>query len=387
MPALSLQGIAVLNDGKTFFDYRPGMKLSEVMNVFMPAYKGGENKMIMASHVERMKKSDCYVSSGKMSCITCHNPHVSVKFTPQEQYTNACKSCHGSNEKEQCSEPLANRMVQNNNCVTCHMPKNGSIDIPHVAVTDHYIRKRPTVSKQEKDEISAFLGLECYNNDNVDPITRARGFMEFYERYNPNDGLIDSALYYLGKETDREEQEKQNRDFIRAWFILKDFAKVTGYAAKLNPEEINDAWAAYRVGESYYQLGQADKAVIWYSRAVTIWPYALDFQNKYGNCLLEVNNVADAFRTFKFILEQNPKYASAHTNLGFLYMQDGNNTMAYDHLTKALNYDPDSRQAMVNMAVWYHANNRDADAKKLLERLVKKYPNDEQAKAMLLDLM
>ena len=156
---------------------------------------------------------------------------------------------------------------------------------------------------------------------------------------------------------------------------------------KLNPEQINDAWAAYRVGESYYQLGQADKAVIWYSRAVAIWPYALDFQNKYGNCLLEVNNVADAFRTFKFILEQNPKYASAHTNLGFLYMQDGNNTMAYDHLTKALNYDPDSRQAMVNMAVWYHANNRDADAKKLLERLVKKYPNDEQAKAMLLDLM
>lgn len=382
-----LQGISVLNDGKTFFDYRPGMKLSEVMNVFMPAYKGGENKMIMASHVERMKKSDCYVSSGKMSCITCHNPHVSVKFTPQEQYTNACKSCHGNNEKEQCSEPLANRMVQNNNCVTCHMPKNGSIDIPHVAVTDHYIRKRPTVSKQEKDEISAFLGLECYNNDNVDPITRARGFMEFYERYNPNDGLIDSALYYLGKETDREEKEKQNRDYIRAWFILKDFGKVTGYAAKLNPEEINDAWAAYRVGESYYQMGQAEKAVIWYSRAVTIWPYALDFQNKYGNCLLEVNNVADAFRTFKFILEQNPKYASAHTNLGFLYMQDGNNTMAYDHLTKALKYDPDSRQAMVNMAVWYHANKRDVEAKKLLERLVKKHPEDEQAKAMLLDLM
>ena len=81
------------------------MKLSEVMNVFMPAYKGGENKMIMASHVERMKKSDCYVSSGKMSCITCHNPHVSVKFTPQEQYTSACKGCHGNNEKEQCSEP------------------------------------------------------------------------------------------------------------------------------------------------------------------------------------------------------------------------------------------------------------------------------------------
>ena len=30
-----LQGIAVLNDGKSFFDFHPGMKLSEVMNVFI----------------------------------------------------------------------------------------------------------------------------------------------------------------------------------------------------------------------------------------------------------------------------------------------------------------------------------------------------------------
>ncbi|MCD6063116.1 MAG: hypothetical protein K0R82_1027, partial [Flavipsychrobacter sp.] len=56
-----LQGIAVLNDGKNFFDFRPGMHLSEVMNVFMPQYEGAQDKMIMASHVERMKKSACYV--------------------------------------------------------------------------------------------------------------------------------------------------------------------------------------------------------------------------------------------------------------------------------------------------------------------------------------
>ncbi|KAK6024862.1 hypothetical protein OSTOST_09260 [Ostertagia ostertagi] len=70
-----LQGVSVLNDGKTFFDFRPGMKLSEVENVFMPQYEGADDKMIMASHVERMKKSNCYVTSGKMSCITCHDPH------------------------------------------------------------------------------------------------------------------------------------------------------------------------------------------------------------------------------------------------------------------------------------------------------------------------
>lgn len=382
-----LQGIAVLNDGKTFFDFRPGMKLSEVMNVFMPAYQGGEDKMIMASHVERMKKSDCYVSSGKMSCITCHKPHVSVKFTPQEQYTNACKSCHGNNEKEQCSEPIEARMSKNNNCISCHMPKNGSIDIPHVAVTDHYIRKRPTVPAKEQEKITAFLGIECYNNDNVDAITKARGFMEFYERYNPNKGLIDSALFYLGKDAEKEKTEKQNRDYIRAYFLLNDYNKVISYVNDMKHGALHDAWTAYRIGESYYKTSNAEKAVHWYRRATEIWPYALDFQNKYGNCLQALENRSEARRVYAYVIAENPMNASAHTNLGFYYLLEANNAMAYDHLVKALQYEPDNRQAMVNMAVWYHANKRDKEAKIILQRLLKKYPADEQAKAMLLDIL
>jgi len=378
-----LQGIAVLNDGKTFFDFRPGMKLSEVMNVFMPSYEGGQDKMIMASHVERMKKSDCYVSSGKMSCITCHNPHVSVKFTPEEQYINACNNCHGQDDG--CTESMEARMVQNNNCITCHMPKNGSIDIPHVAVTDHYIRRRPVAAK-EQSEITAFLGLECYNNDNVDGITRARGFMEFYERYNPNKGLIDSALKYLDGEQNTEEKEKQNRDYIRAYFMLNDFNKVISYAGKLKPEEMKDAWAAYRIGEAYYQTGKPEKAIDWYRRSVEIWPHALDFQNKYGTCLLALQNTAEAKSTFQFILDENPHYATAHTNLGYIYLQEGNNAMAYDHMRKAVAYEPDNKQALINMAVWYHLNGKDDKAKKTLQHLLKKHPDNEQAKAMLLDL-
>lgn len=378
-----LQGIAVLNDGKTFFDYRPGMKLSEVMNVFMPSYQGGEDKMIMASHVERMKKSNCYINSGKMSCITCHNPHVSVKFTPQEQYINACNNCHG--KQDECTETMERRMVQNNNCITCHMPKNGSIDIPHVAVTDHYIRKRP-LDKKQQAEISAFLGLDCYNNNNVDAITKARGFMEFYERYNPNKGLIDSALTYLNKEQVREAGEKHNRDYIRAYFILQDYNKVIAYAQKLQPEQLSDAWACYRIGEAYYQTGVADKALPWYLRATSILPYALDFQNKLGACYLELNNTVDAKKTYRYILSENPQYASAHTSLGFMYMQEGNNAMAYDHLTKAILYEPDNRQALINIAVWYHFNERDNDARKTLLHLLEKYPDNEQAKAMLSDI-
>jgi predicted Zn-dependent protease len=60
--------------------------------------------------------------------------------------------------------------------------------------------------------------------------------------------------------------------------------------------------------------------------------------------------------------------------------------MAYDYLLKAKNLDPDNEQALINLAVWYHTNKADTEAKKILQRLLKKHPENAQAKAMLLDL-
>jgi hypothetical protein len=378
-----LQGISVLNDGKSFFDFHPGMKLSEVMNVFMPQYEGAQDKMIMASHVERMKKSNCYVSSGKMSCITCHNPHVSVKVTPRTQYINACNSCHGA--KDGCTEDSKVREAKGNDCVTCHMPRNGSIDIPHVAVTDHYIRKRP-IDDAAKSKITAFLGLQSFNNDNPDAITKARAYMEFYERYNSNKGLLDSALYYLDKQKDIEANQKQNRDYIRAYFLLNDYKRITGYAAALKPDATKDAWTCYRIGEAYMQMQDATSAISWYKQAVAIWPYSLDFQSKYGNCLLALHKVDEATKAYQYILSQNPDYVSANTNLGFIYMQQGNSVLAYNYLMKAISLNPDHEQTLINLAVWHHNKGNNNNAKKSLQHLLDKHPNNEQAKAMLAEL-
>lgn len=380
-----LQGVAVLNDGKTFFDFRPGMHLSEVMNVFMPQYEGAEDKMIMASHVERMKKSNCYVSSGKMSCITCHNPHVSVKFTVREQYLNACKSCHGGAQQVHCNEDGKLRLAKNDDCVTCHMPKNGSIDIPHVAVTDHYIRRKPE-DNNEQSRISAFLGLRCFNNDTVDAIITARAYMEFFEKFNPNKGLLDSALHYLNKQRQKEQDEKQNRDFVRLYFLWDDFNKVAGYAASLKPGNINDAWAAYRMAEAHTQLQQLPQALAWYRRATELMPYSLDFQTKYATSLWMNNQPDEAEKVFRYVLSENPFYINANINLGYLYMQQGNTTLAYSLMQKAKDLAPDDEQNLINLAIWFHNNQQNDLAREMLTQLIKKHPDHEQAKAMLTDL-
>jgi len=150
-----IQGNAVLNEGKSFYDFKPGMTLSSVMNVFMPVYSGRESEHIMASHVERMKMSKCFTVSAQraesnpvdklrpyknaMTCVTCHNPHVSVKQTGSAHFNLACNNCHTSGKDKLCSEEKEILSLNQNNCVKCHMPSSGTTDIPHVSVHDHRI--------------------------------------------------------------------------------------------------------------------------------------------------------------------------------------------------------------------------------------------------------
>src|SRR5690606_6786916 len=184
-------------------------------------------------HVERMKKSQCFIVSQKMSCITCHNPHVSVKQTALSSFNQSCNNCHNKASAGLCTETLQNRARQEDNCVGCHMPKNGSIDIPHVAVTDHFIRKNPA-NDESKGKIEAFLGLRSFNNPNPDAITIGRGYLEFYERFNATEFLLDSALLYISKNLKEEEKKYKNKNLIRAYFLKKDYPKVTGLVENIS---------------------------------------------------------------------------------------------------------------------------------------------------------
>ena len=172
-----LQGDAVLAEGKSFFDFKPGQKLSDYINVFLPRYKGDQQSFIMASHADRLKQSKCFVESTRLkintdtkqysnsklsnnnvsslTCISCHNPHVSIKNTANTQFNNACKSCHGNQKYASlplCSEKLSIRKTNDDNCWSCHMPKSGTEDIQHVTVHDHRIQipVKQTAVKQIK---------------------------------------------------------------------------------------------------------------------------------------------------------------------------------------------------------------------------------------------
>lgn len=376
-----LQGITVLNDGKSFFDFKPSEKLSKTMNTFMPNYSGSDNHMIMASHVERMKMSNCYVNSGKMSCITCHNPHVSVKYTPQEKYITACNSCHAKNNL--CTEKADIRNTKQNNCIVCHMPKNGSIDIPHVAVTDHYIRKRTTAANGK--EVVKFISMICYNNDKPDARTRARAFLEFYERYEPAKIFLDSAKMYLQK-SGVDIEKDADYDLIRIYFLQEKYAQLISLVQNKKPGDFTDAWTAYRIGESYLSSKNSTQAIAYLQQAVRLKKYALDFQNKLGKAFLLSKNLPEAQKVFQFIASENPRNAEAQAGLGYVALQEQNLLLAKKYLSSSLMLNPDQVQTLINLAVVYYQSNERPFIKPLLLRALKLEPENEQVKAMLRDL-
>lgn len=72
--------------------------------------------------------SRCFQKSGKLSCLTCHDPHGDAVLTAADagHYRERCLSCH----------PAAHRRAEN--CTGCHMPR--SSPLPHLEFTDHRIR-------------------------------------------------------------------------------------------------------------------------------------------------------------------------------------------------------------------------------------------------------
>lgn len=404
-----LQGNSVLKPGKSYYDFRPGMKLSDIEDVFMPKYKGMENEYIMASHLARMKMSKCYMSSinntshnplkpyeSAMTCVTCHNPHVDVRNVSDNNFNTICMNCHGKKVTTVCTDNMADRNKVNDNCISCHMPKGPTIDIPHVLTTDHYIRI--PIKNAEKQKVKEFITLYDVNNDNPSAETRGLAFIQQYARFESDFPLLlDSAKHYFPDAT-TDQVKKNFAPLVDIAFYKQDYRGLLSYVGVLGPQHVldsvlihkgyenKDAWTAYRIGEAFYQVNNLRGAEAFYERATSLAPYVLEFNNKLGATLVGLNKLDEARKTYDFILTQDPEFISALTNKGFIMLRKRNIQEAKEYYDKALALSPDDKQAMMNMAGWYIYQKQFDKARESLKAVLKKYPDEEQAKDLLKQL-
>ena len=330
-----LQGLNVLKEGKKFTDFKPGMILSDVFEIYLPEYEGGNTSFDMANHSQRFQMSECFIQGNKdelgFTCISCHNPHVSVKMTGTEVYNTTCKTCHAD---KGCTETPSLLTAEDNNCVKCHMPPSGSEDIPHVSVHDHYIRVPQR--KADVEQMQQLVGLYAVNNPSPKIETEIQAYLEYWEKFDKNPFYLNKARELLAK-----------HHFPKLWlkyhYLNEDYAAAT----QLNLEgEALDGWENFMLGTSYSKLNQASLGLYHLEKA-----YQTDRTNRSiaGELLKAYANGSDiekAIRLGNELIEEFPSDGLIHNNLAKAMIKRGYYQKAMPLMLKALKHEPD------NLAVW-----------------------------------
>lgn len=380
-----LQGNAVLKEGKSFTDFRPGMKLSDFIEVYMPKYKDRDDEFIMASHAQRLQMSKCFIQSSKgrasaqnkLTCISCHNPHVSVKVTGKQVFNQACAQCHDT--KTACKETTIKRTAASDNCVGCHMPLSGTIDIPHVTVHDHYIRK--PAPQKVKSAVKDFAGIYCVNNPGSSNDAKAKAYLAYAEKFEGERISVDSGVWYTNQAVASAPAVFDMR--VHYLFLAKKETEMMQLASGVKPSSVNEPWTSYRIGQAYQNNNEWIRAEFWYRRALALAPQNLSFINKLGEVLIQQQKLQEGKEVLNQSLQKNPKQADALTNLGFACVASGDIQKGLRCYDEALALSPDDEQALLNKAAVLNAKGLKSEARKLLQRIIALNPGNTAVKQLL----
>ena len=334
-----LQGNNILQEGKKFTDFKPGMKLNQVFQIFLPEYQGENPKFNMANHAERMQKSACFISSQQtaepMTCITCHNPHVSHKAMGNNYFNNKCLECHSPRSSLFSDEKLNH--LASSNCIDCHMPTSEARDIPHVTVHDHWIQNRP----QKSSTNSKMVGLKAINGGEVSSEKLILAYLTYYEKFDKNPFHLKKASNLLNKIDNTEL-------LIHYQYLKENWTQITELAQKIKPEK-SKAWTAYRIGIAHQSLGNWVSSVVWLKNACRLEKDMPNFWLKLGNAQLQVSDLDGAQESYQKAQKINPMEAKVWNNLGIVAVRKSEMARAKSFFSKAIALDPNYLLAYENL--------------------------------------
>lgn len=353
-----LQGNNVLKEGKHFDDFRPGMALKDVFEIYMPKYEN-EDYFVMAGHADRFQKSACFIGSNKgnpdaynpalnFTCINCHNPHVSVKATNNERFNTTCVGCHQEESKrsalQDCKLPKA-KQLHKAGCVGCHMPGSSAEDIPHVMVHDHKIQ-RPKAQKNDLESNKGkLLGLYAVNNPKPEPKDEIRAYLSYFEKFDPNPLYLQKAEALLKQHPDALSSQ------IHKAYLDANFKEVIRLSASI--KEPSDAWTYYRIAKSYDQSQQLSAALKWYEKAQKMQHLDPDFVAEFANALIRDRKISRAKQLLEAQLKRLQKHELTWLNMGSVHFLEGNKSKAKQCYERVLQLNPRNKQAHLYLSELY----------------------------------
>ena len=341
---------------RTVFSYRPGEPLSDYSLHFDHAPESGHGeKFEIAGAAYRLRQSACFRKS-EMTCGTCHDPHTRRLGAAAA----GCRQCHAAAHHAETS------------CIECHMPKRQTEDVPHVAMTDHFIQRRPAPSaargaqpyqgevvlyypaalpRSAESEAYVAVAQVQHAADLARGIprleaaiaqlkpTRPEFYFELGKAYGKN-GNDDAAIRWYRESLKRQTDFRPALKGLAASLLAqRKFAEAADLLAQA---QAPDARMLTNYGQSLLELGRVDEAMQVLQRAVAANSDLPEPHDLLGLAWLRLADTAQAERQFREAIRLQPDLATAHANLGSLLAGRKDTAAASFHFTTALRIEPRS---------------------------------------------
>jgi tetratricopeptide (TPR) repeat protein len=159
-------------------------------------------------------------------------------------------------------------------------------------------------------------------------------------------------------------------------------------AKKEYPSAINSLKAVYdeksyeinlRLGWLNYLAGNHNDAKMYYNRAITLMPYAVEAKMGIVYPLAALGNMSEVIAQYEKILEITPNYSIALFRLGLIYYEKRDYDKALNYFDKVVNMWPFDYDGLVMLGWTYFRLNNVREARVLFQKALLHTPDGKSA--------
>jgi Tfp pilus assembly protein PilF len=315
--------------------FRPGQPITSVM---LP-YRFSEptpHDYGLSAQVDRLLLSRCFKeSAGRLECVTCHDPHVTVYRgdRPADFFPSKCKGCHGEGA---CRATPASRQATSppDDCIQCHMRKAVPDDHDHALFTDHWIRRRIDETAAARSSVA----IEPY-------LPAAVAALPAADRAYYMARAISLRTFSVPPEVQRRmwpQAESKFREAIAAGFT--------------------DPQARFFLGKALAAQRHPDEAAAEYAAAYARDPGDYDIALAEGQALLRRRHGDEAERVLTALATAHPESGGAFAELAGSRAGRGEYAAALELFRKAIACEPWTASLHANAAMMLSALERHPEA-------------------------
>ena len=305
--------VRALLPGKEYADFRPGTPL--INTVAIAELAGTAKDSALLEHHDSMQLSRCFEAGrGKLSCLTCHDPHEQPASAAAPQYFRAkCLTCHTASS---CRLSLEKRNASSppDNCIGCHMPRRDVGLISHSALTDHTIPRVPgQLRPNSLPSTGGVPGVRIVNAAAGTPPLPLLTRLELAGTLRDREPQMESAYMALLAEAERAfPSDPLVLAILGRRALAANHPDAAEILAKAEKAEADRKGAAREstcidLGEALRRAGRAAEAVAALERGQTAFPWSKDVRKRLVLALIQAKDYAKAGVALKAYVAEFPE--------------------------------------------------------------------------------